>query len=131
MFADDNLNSLTLSTAADLQPLLQVYAEYQQVSGLNVNIRKKQALFINTFGAVLAGLEALGIETPQNIKHLGLHLGQDIERMVTETMIKIDPKALSGGFWQQHLPQISYTELCSSDSTHPDLQPCRHVPTNI
>jgi hypothetical protein len=39
-------------------------------------------------------LEALGIETPENIKHLGLHLGQDIERMVTETMIKIDPKAL-------------------------------------
>jgi hypothetical protein len=45
-------------------------------------------------GAVLAGLQALGIETPENIKHLGLQLGQDIERTVTETMIKIDPKAL-------------------------------------
>jgi hypothetical protein len=94
LFADDNLNPLTLSTAADLQPLLQVYAEYQQVSGLNVNIQKTQALCINTPGAVLAGLQALGIETPEIIKHLGLHLGQDIERTVTETMIKIDPKAL-------------------------------------
>jgi len=94
LFADDNLNPLTLPTAADLQPLLQVYAEYQQVSGLNVNIRKTQALCINTPGAVIAGLQALGIETPEHIKHLGLHLGQDIESTVTETMNKIDPKAL-------------------------------------
>jgi hypothetical protein len=35
LFADDNLNPLRLSTAEEVRPLLQLYSEYQQVSGLN------------------------------------------------------------------------------------------------
>ncbi len=43
LFADDNLNPLRLSNAEEVRPLLQLYSEYQQVSGLNINIRKSQA----------------------------------------------------------------------------------------
>jgi hypothetical protein len=91
---DDNLNPLRLSTAEEVRPLLQLYSEYQQVSRLNINIRKSQALCINTTPAVIAGLRDLGIETPEHIKHLGLHLGKNIQDTVTETMRQIDPKAL-------------------------------------
>ena len=61
---------------------------------LNINIRKSQALCINTSPAVTAGLRELGIETPEHIKHLGLYLGKNIRDTVTETMRQIDPKAL-------------------------------------
>jgi hypothetical protein len=44
LFAEDNLNPLRLSTAEEVRPLWQLYSEYQQVSGLNINIRKSQAL---------------------------------------------------------------------------------------
>jgi hypothetical protein len=94
LFADDNLNPLSLPSPEDIRPLLQLYQEYQEVSGLNVNIQKTQALCINTRPEVVEGLQGLGIETPESIKHLGLHLGEDMERTVTETMSKIDPKAL-------------------------------------
>ena len=94
LFADDNLNPLSLPSSEDIRPLLQLYQEYQQVSGLNVNIRKTQALCINTEPVVIDGLRGLGIDTPEFIKHLGLHLGQDMESTVTETMRQIDPKAL-------------------------------------
>ncbi len=69
-----------------------VYSEYQQVSGLNINIRKSQALCINTSPAVTAGLQELGIETPEHIKHLGLYLGKNIHDTVKETMQHIDPQ---------------------------------------
>jgi hypothetical protein len=94
LFADDNLNTLRLSTAEEVRPLLQLYSEFQQVSGLNINIRKSQALCINTSPAVIAGLRELGIETPEHIKHLGLYLGKNIQDTVTVTVRQIDPKAL-------------------------------------
>jgi hypothetical protein len=94
LFADDNLNPLRLSTADEIRPLLQLYSEYQQVSGLNINIRKSQSLCINTPQEVIAGLQDLGIETPEYIKHLGLFLGKNIQDPVAETMRQIDPKAL-------------------------------------
>ncbi len=55
LFVDDNLKPLRLSNAEEVCPLLQIYSEYQQVSGLNINIRKSQALCINTSPAVTAG----------------------------------------------------------------------------
>jgi len=79
LFADDNLNSLSLPLPEDIRPLLQLYQEYQEVSGLNVKIPKTQALCISTRPEVVKGLQGLGIETPENIKQLGLHLGEDIE----------------------------------------------------
>jgi hypothetical protein len=73
---------------------LQLYSEYQQVSGLNINVRKSQAFWINTSPEVIAGLQDLGIETPEHIKHLRLYLGKNIQDTVMETMRQIDPKAL-------------------------------------
>jgi hypothetical protein len=70
LFADDNLNPLQLSTAEEVRPLLRLYSEYQQVSGLNTNIRKSQAICINTSPEVIAGIRDLGIETPEHIKLL-------------------------------------------------------------
>jgi hypothetical protein len=49
LFADDNLNPLSLPSPEDIRPLLQLYQEYQEVSGLNVNIQKHK-LSVSTQG---------------------------------------------------------------------------------
>jgi len=63
---------------------------------------------------VVEGLWGLGIETPETIKHLGLHLGQDIERTVHETIKQIDPKDLKCRIFVTHLPPTFFIEPYSS-----------------
>jgi hypothetical protein len=48
LFADDNLNPLSIKSANDIQPIIDLYNQYTTVSGLNINIRKTTALCINT-----------------------------------------------------------------------------------
>jgi len=38
LFADDNLNPLAVNEANELQPIIDIYNKYTQVSGLNINI---------------------------------------------------------------------------------------------
>ena len=94
LFADDNLNPLALNTAEDLTPIIDTYATYQQVSGLNINIRKSAALCINTPPEIIQGIQLLGIETPDHVKHLGIHLGKTINSTIEQTMKEIQPKAI-------------------------------------
>jgi hypothetical protein len=60
-----------------------------------VNIRKSQALCINTQHEVIAGLQDLGIETQDYYKHLGLYLSKNIQDTIAETLQQIYPKALT------------------------------------
>ena len=94
LFADDNINPTSLPTAAALQPILDLYQEYKEVSGLNINTRKSTALCINTSEEVKEGLREMGIQTPTTIKHLGLYLGETMESTVQETMRQIQPKTI-------------------------------------
>ncbi len=55
LFADDNLNPLSIERANDLQPIIDLYNQYTTVSGLNINIRKTTALCINTLPEVTQG----------------------------------------------------------------------------
>ena len=48
LFADDNLSPLDLGQVSKIQPILDLYEQYYNVSGLNVNPRKSTALCINT-----------------------------------------------------------------------------------
>ena len=65
LFADDNLNPLSIERANDLQPIINLCNQYTTVSGLNINIRKTTALCINTSPRVIQGLNQMGIETPE------------------------------------------------------------------
>jgi hypothetical protein len=93
-YADDNLTPLSLTTADQLRPILQLYDNYTGVSGLNINISKSMALCINTPQALCENLQQLGMTTPNTIKHLGLHLSKTISATVLNTMTKIEPKAI-------------------------------------
>ncbi len=46
LFADDNLNPVSIQRANDLQPIINLYNQYTVVSDLNINIRKTTALCI-------------------------------------------------------------------------------------
>jgi len=94
LFADDNLNPLSIERANDLQPIIDLYNQYTTVSGLNINIRKTTALCINTPPEVTNGLNQMGIETPETCKHLGLHLGKTIEDTIQTTMRNTEPKRI-------------------------------------
>ena len=94
LFADDNLNPLAIERAEDLQPIMNLYNQYSTVSGLNINIRKTTALCINTPPRVTQGLNEMGIETPENCKHLGLYLGKNIESTMECTMRNTEPKRI-------------------------------------
>ncbi len=62
------------------------------MSGLNINIGKTNALCINTPPHLCEQLQLLGMTTPDNIKHLGLHLVST--SMIAITKAKIEPKLI-------------------------------------
>jgi hypothetical protein len=94
LFADDNLNPLNIRGGQEIEPLLNLYQEYTQVSGLNVNRNKSQALCINTPEQVKEELRTLGIQTPDVLQHLGIQLSTTIENTVQATMEHTDPKLI-------------------------------------
>jgi len=94
LFADDNLNPLALRTTEEILPLLNIYSDYQKVSGLNINMSKSKALCINTSEEVQEGLQNLQINTPTHVKHLGIYLGENIQSTVNETMRQTEVKAI-------------------------------------
>jgi hypothetical protein len=79
LYADDNLTSLLLTHAEQIQPLLELYDQYTGVSGLNINVDKSTALCINTDDALQAGLEQAGLRLTLSAKHLGIHLTGTLE----------------------------------------------------
>ncbi len=92
LFADDNLNPLSIRSANDIQPIIDLYNQYTMVSGLTIYIRKTTALCINTPPEIVKGLNQIGIETPEVCKHLGIFLGKTIERTIENTMRNTEAK---------------------------------------
>ena len=92
LFADDNLNPLSIREGQDIEPLLNLYQEYTQVSGLNINRNKSQALCINTPEEVKRELRTQGIQTPDVLQHLGIQLSTTIGNTIQATMEHTDPK---------------------------------------
>jgi hypothetical protein len=94
LFADDNLNPLALRAPEEILPLLDIYSDYQKVSGLNINISKSKALCINTSEEVIEGLQNMQINTPTHVKHLGIYLGETIESTINATMRETESKLI-------------------------------------
>ena len=94
LYADDGLLPLSLRTSEDLRGVLSTYEGYYNVSGLKVNVNKTMALCINTTEELKEGIRNIGVSTPEHIKHLGLHLGKNIELTMAETLRQISPKAI-------------------------------------
>jgi hypothetical protein len=73
LYADNNLTPLSLDTADQLRPILDLNESYIGVSGLNINISKTTALYVNTPPLLCEQLQLMGMTTSDNIKHLGLY----------------------------------------------------------
>jgi hypothetical protein len=97
LFADDNLNSLAIERVEDLLPIINLYNQYSTVSGLNINIRKTNSPLHQHPAPSHPCLNEMGIETPENCKHLSLYLGKNIERMMECTMRNTEPKGIKRG----------------------------------
>ena len=94
LYADDGLHGLSLPAPQSVEPLLQTYEEFKNVSGLKVNLNKTAALCINTSPDIVNRLQQLGITTPEHIKHLGIQLGKTLHSTIQHTVEHISPKAI-------------------------------------
>ncbi|RPH76440.1 MAG: reverse transcriptase family protein, partial [Planctomycetaceae bacterium] len=94
LFADDNLSPLKLERVDQINPLIEAYARYTGVSGLNINVRKSTALCINSTPELLADLQQKGFSTPETVRHLGIDLRNTIDETLTTTLQNIDIKAI-------------------------------------
>lgn len=63
-------------------------------NGLNINIRKTEALCINTPQHIQDMMHRMGINTPPTLKHLGLYLAPTIEGSIESTMANIEVKSI-------------------------------------
>ena len=92
IFADDNMNPNSMTNPEQIQPILQVYADYKKVSGLSINTRKSTALCINTQENVIEGLRELGINVSGTVKHLGIQLGETVQSTIVQTLRQAETK---------------------------------------
>jgi hypothetical protein len=90
IFADDKLSPLSLTSANQITPILDLYKRYTGVSGLNINVRKSTILCVNCTPDLMQDLQAQGFSTPPTIRNLGIELGLTIQNTITETINKID-----------------------------------------
>jgi hypothetical protein len=94
LFADDNLSPTKIERIDQLDPLLEIYDRYTEVSGLNINLRKSSVLCINTSPALIQDFQLRGFTTLDSMRHLGIELSKSIEDTMQETFQKIDLKAI-------------------------------------
>jgi hypothetical protein len=69
---------------------------------LKYKIQRTTALCINTPAETCAQIQQLSMSTPDNIKHLDLHLDKTILSTVEISMTKIEPKYSRVEFWPPH-----------------------------
>ena len=93
-YADDNLVPVKITNIQDIIDIQNTYNEYREVSGLNVNMRKSTALCINTSQELIRELNQLGIQTPEQMRYLGVQLGKTMQLTVQRTMEHIEPKTI-------------------------------------
>ena len=94
IYADDNINPLSLTEGQQITEIINIYEEYQAVSGLNVNISKTSILCINTPDRIKNTLQELGFKTPDTMKHLGITLAKTMSETVEATIQSINEKAI-------------------------------------
>ena len=94
IYADDNINPLSLTRGEQINDIVEIYRQYKEVSGLNVNISKTSVLCINTPAPIVETLQQLGFKTPTTLKHLGITLGRNMAETIQQTMEGIDAKAM-------------------------------------
>ncbi len=93
IYADDNINPLSLTTGEQITEIIRIYNDFKQVSGLNINIAKTSVLCINTGNEIVRSLQEIGLSTPDDLKHLGIRLCKTMIGTVTATIQNIDTKA--------------------------------------
>ncbi len=79
-----------------------IRVEYQWSLMLKYKIQRTTALCINTPAETCAQIQQLSMSTPDNIKHLDLHLDKTILSTVEISMTKIEPKYSRVEFWPPH-----------------------------
>jgi len=94
LYADDNKTPLQLQSNNDIHIIHDIYENYTSVSGLKINYNKSSALCMNTDENILRSISDAGISIVESTDCLGIILAKTIEETVTQTIQKIEPKAI-------------------------------------
>ena len=85
-YADDHLHGLSLLRAEQVKIILEVYNDYEKVSGLKMSPGKTVILGINTPGEMLQQIQAeTGIQVVEGFRFLGLEIRSTHSETVNES----------------------------------------------
>ena len=89
-YADDHMLGLQVRGAQDVKNIIEVYEDYQKVSGLQINVNKTEMLCINTDAGIMAEIEQqTGIKCVDGLRHLGIEVRKTYKSTVEATNAKI------------------------------------------
>ena len=83
-----------LRSREDLIIIIEAYEAYAKVSGLTVNIRKSQILFINTDPNLINDVQGLGLQTVTQMRYLGIQIADNLSDTIKFSYEVIDVKAI-------------------------------------
>jgi hypothetical protein len=73
--ADDHLKGLSITDSRQILRILEIYREYQEISGLKISLEKTVMLGINTDPELMQEIATIsGIRIVTEFKHLGLKI---------------------------------------------------------
>ena len=79
-YADDNMLGLNIRDIGDVDYVLEVFRDYEKVSGLKMNLKKTEILCINTSEEMKHQIvESIGIRMVTEMTYLGLELKEEYE----------------------------------------------------
>ena len=89
-YADDHMLGLQVRGVQDIKNVIEVYEDYQKVSGLQINVKKTEILCINTDASIMAEIEQqTGIKCVDGLRHLGIEVRKTYKSTVEATNAKV------------------------------------------
>ena len=116
-YADDHLHGLNLLRAEQVKCILEVYHDYEKVSGLKISPGKTVILGINTPGELLHQIQVeTGIQVVDGFRFLGLEIRSTYADMVNESYASAHTRqqAKYDKIHSSHLDMMHKKQLISS-----------------
>jgi hypothetical protein len=85
-YADDHLHGLHITNSIQINQLVEIYTDYQKISGLKISPQKTVILGINTPPQLLEEIRAItGMEVVNSFRYLGLQVGGSYRQTIEDS----------------------------------------------
>jgi hypothetical protein len=88
-YADDNMSVLSITCEQQVVALLEVFRDFEKVTGLKINLGKSECLIVNTEQRIKEAIERSGIKVVETMRYLGVHIRNTYEGSKVESYERI------------------------------------------